>query len=209
MKRVLAFVVVLACAAPAAAQEEPAFLSIRPFVMGSQQQFAAVETFEAIFGTATQPFWGGGVQVTQEDRFYVELGASKFRKTGERAFRNTGQTFRVGIPLTVTITPFEITGGYRFHLGQRVVPYIGGGPGWYRYKETSNFSTDAENVNVRKTGLVVEGGVEFRLFRWVGAAADVHFAHIPGILGEGGISKDAGEKDLGGVAARVKVIVGR
>jgi hypothetical protein len=32
---------------------------------------------------------------------------------------------------------------------------------------------------------------------------------VPGILGTGGVSQQAGESDLGGVAARVKLVVGR
>ncbi len=56
---------------------------------------------------------------------------------------------------------------------------------------------------------MLEGGVEIRLHRYVGVAIDVHYTYVPGILGNGGVSKQAGESDLGGIAARVKLIVGR
>ena len=39
--------------------------------------------------------------------------------------------------------------------------------------------------------------------------ADVQYSHVPGILGTAGVSQQAGEDDLGGVAARFKLIVGR
>ena len=40
-------------------------------------------------------------------------------------------------------------------------------------------------------------------------AADVQYSGIKGMLGEGGISEQVGEDDLGGVSARFKFIVGR
>jgi outer membrane protein W len=195
-------------AAPAAAQEPPA-LSIRPFVFGTIQSFAATDTFDAVFGQSYDPFFGGGVQVVIHDRFVVELGASRFKQTGERAFISNGQSFSLGIPLTATIVPFEVTGGYRFKLSPRVRPYVAAGFGTYKYTETSSFSEAGEDVDVRHGGFVVNGGADFRLHAWISIGADVQYTHVPGILGSGGISKQAAEDDLGGVAARFKLIVGR
>jgi opacity protein-like surface antigen len=206
---VAGFLFGLTSAASAAAQAPP-LISLRPFVTISEEAFAASKTFDAVFGRSNEPLYGGGLQVTERDRFYVELGASRLRQNGQRAFLTSdGTVFRLGIPLTATLTPLELTGGYRYHRWSRVVPYGGFGVGWYRYKESSAFAADSENVNTRHSGLVIEGGAEIRLHRWVGVAIDARYTHVPGILGTGGISKDAGENDLGGVAARLKVIVGR
>ena len=90
--------------APVAAQDPPA-LSIRPFVMATEQSFAAVDTFNAVFGKTYFPFFGGGAQVVIHDRFFAEVSASRFRQTGERAFISGGKPFKLGIPLTATITP--------------------------------------------------------------------------------------------------------
>jgi outer membrane protein W len=200
----------LAMAAPAAAQAPPA-LSIRPFVMATGQSFAAVDTFDAAFGKTFFPFFGGGVQVVIHDGFFAELGASRFEQTGQRAVLSGGKPFQLGIPLTATITPFEITGGYRFHPRQlpRVRPYAAAGFGSYSYQETSSFAEAGEDVDTRHSGFVVNGGAEFRLQRWVGLAVDVQYSYVPGILGTAGLSQQAGESDLGGVAARVKLVVGR
>jgi opacity protein-like surface antigen len=189
---------------PPPPDDTPPTLSIRPFVVGTAEAFAATNTFEAAFGRSLQPFFGGGVQVVFADRFFVEAGASRFKKDGERAFRYNGQTFRLGLPLTATMTPFEITGGYRFHFGRmpRIVPYAAGGFGSYSYKESSPSSDPSENVDTRHSGFVLNGGVEFRLHRWVGVGVDAQYTHIPGILG-------TGENDLGGIAGRVKFVVGR
>jgi len=201
---------VLALAAPAAAQNPP-YLAIRAEGFVSEQEFAAVNTFKGVFGQSEQSFWGAGVSVTQEDRFYVDFTASRFKKTGQRAFRaSTGEVFQLGIPLRATITPIELTGGYRFHFKgmARLVPYLGGGIGFFKYQETSDFAADGENVDTRHVGGIFEGGLEVRLGRWLGVGADAHFTHVPGILGQGGISKDANENDLGGISARLKIIIG-
>ena len=210
MTRIALLLAGLALAAPAAAQKPPA-LSIRPFAMATEQSFAASETFDAVFGKTSFPFFGGGVQVVVHDAFFAELAASRFRQTGERAYLSGGRAFTLGIPLTATITSLEITGGYRFRLRQlpRVRPYAAAGIGSYAYTETSSFSEAGEDVDTKHTGYVVNGGAEFRLHPRVGLAVDVQYSHIPGIIGEGGVSKQAGESDLGGIAARFKLVVGR
>lgn len=195
-------------AGPAAAQDAPA-VSFRPFVFASEQSFAAKETFDAAFDTSIAPFFGGGVQVVVLDHFIAEIGASRFRKTGERAFRSGGETFPLGIPLTATITPLEITGGYRFNVTPTVRPYVAAGYGRYGYVETSDFAEPGEDVDTHHSGFVVNGGVELRVHKWIGIGVDAQYSRVPGILGTGGVSKDAGEDDLGGIAARFKLIVGR
>jgi opacity protein-like surface antigen len=141
---------------------------------------------------------------------FLEITASRFKKTGQRAVILDGEPFGLNIPLTAAITPVEFTVGYRFLRRSSIIPYAGGGFGSYRYTETSSFSIDAsEDVDTRHVGYLAVGGAEFRVHRLVGIAGEVQYTHIPGVLGLGGLSKDAGEDDLGGTAVRVKVIVGR
>ena len=218
----IAVAMVAAVCHPASAQTTEGLL-FRPFFVASAQQFTAHETFDAAFGETVQTLWGGGLSITYDDVWYVDLTASRFQKTGQQAFFNAGTAYQLGIPMSVTMTPFEVTVGHRFHLVSKklpplnrrpiepspFIPYIGGGVGVYRYQQTSDFATAAENVDTRHAGAVLEGGVEIRLHRWFGVAFDGHYTYVPGILGEGGVSKQAGESDLGGFAGRVKVIVGR
>jgi len=208
--RIVFLLVGLTLAAPAAAQDEPS-LSIRPFFLVTDQSFAAVDTFDAAFGKTYFPFFGGGGQVVFKGTYFVEITASRFQENGERAYFSGGKAFKLGIPLTATITPIEVTGGYRFRLPTlpRVRPYVAAGFGSYGYQETSSFADAGDNVETRHAGFVVNGGAEFRLHRWIGVAVDVQYTHIPGILGTGGVSQQTGESDLGGVAARFKAIVGR
>jgi hypothetical protein len=208
--RIVFLLLGLTLAAPAAAQDEPS-LSIRPFFLVTDQSFAAVDTFDAAFGKTYFPFFGGGGQVVFKGTYFVEITASRFQENGERSYFSGGKAFKLGIPLTATITPIEVTGGYRFRLPTlpRVRPYVAAGFGSYGYQETSSFADAGDNVDTRHAGFVVNGGAEFRLHRWIGVAVDVQYTHIPGILGTGGVSQQTGESDLGGVAARFKAIVGR
>jgi len=198
-------------AASARAQEAPA-ISLRVFGQVAAQRFAAAQSFDANFGGNVDPFYGGGAQATFRDRLFVEVGASRFNKTGDQVFVSNGQVFHLGIPMTVTETPLEIVAGYRFHPRRFawLVPYAGAGVGTYRYRQTSAFATAAESVDVRTTGVLAVGGAEFRLHRWVGVSADAAWSHVPGILGaDPSVSHDVGENDLGGFAGRFRIIVGK
>jgi hypothetical protein len=223
MKALLAACFVVALAAPALAQPSEG-IAFRPFVMVIGQRFAAEETFTAVFDDPTQVMFGGGLSVTQGDQFYLELSASRFKKTGQRAFFSNGRSFGLGIPLTATLTPFEMSAGYRFHRNPapargrapvrparpaRFIPYLGAGVGLYRYQETSDFAQTGDDLDTQHVGGIAEGGLEVRLHRWIGVAVDVRYTYVPGILGDGGVSKEAGETNLGGIAARFKLVVGR
>jgi hypothetical protein len=186
-------------------------ISFRPYVMGAESAFAAVDTFKAVFDKSHGTFFGGGLQVTFQGKYYVEVGASRFKQTGQRAFFANGQSFGLGIPLTARITPLEITAGYRFRPRSmpKLRPYLGGGLTSYAYEEQSNFDEPGDGLTTRGTGLVGVGGVEFRVHKYVGITADGAVAHVTGILGQAGISKDIGESNLGGISARIRLIIGR
>lgn len=186
-------------------------VSLRLFVMGAEELFAASETFNAVFGHSYQPLFGGGLQVVIDGKYYVEVNASRFKKTGQRVFRSGGQTFGLGIPLTATLVPVEIVGGYRFRFGRapRVRPYLAAGAVIDSYKESSDFTDATDNVKTSHAGFAANAGVEVRVHRWIGLAGDLDYSRVRGIIGDSGVSKDFGEKDLGGVAARFRMIIGR
>src|SRR5262245_25701631 len=214
MTRFVAAALLAASVAPAAASAQSVDddrLALRPFVMGTLQFFSAERTFDAAFSQAHEQFFGGGLQVILKRRYFAEIVASRFRKMGQRAFVFNDEIFRLGFPMTVEITPLELVGGFRFdvHPGQRFVPYANAGIGIYRYRESSPTSDPGEDVDARHHGFILGGGVEFRLHRWLRLGLDEQFSFVPGILGLAGVSKAAAEDDLGGVAVRVKLVVGR
>ena len=197
-----------ACSVPTRASE-PDF-SARAVGLVTVQGFSAQETFNGIFGNAVGPFWGGGAQIVLRSGIYAEVNASRFRKEGERAFLLNGEATRLGLPLTATITPVEVTGGYRFRLRkyQSIIPYLGAGVGTYDYRETSDSAED--EVSTRHAGILAVGGVDGPAFSGGSESPwTFRYTHIPGILGSGGISEQAKEDDLGGTAARFRIVVGR
>jgi hypothetical protein len=215
MKALIAGVLILA-ADPVAAQiprgANPDQLSIRPIAALSVERFAAVSTFDAVFGQSWGTFMGGALQVAR-GRLFAQVAVSRFGSTGQRAFVAEEDGYALDAPLTVTITPFEITAGYRipraFRQFPSLTPYVGAGIGSYAYKEYSPSADPGENVSMRHAGFLMVGGVELRVHRWVSVAFDLQRTHVPGILGDGGLSRVAGESDLGGVMAQFKVVVGR
>ena len=193
----------------AAQRDDPPPISFRPFFIATGQRFAAEKTFDAVFGSQVEPFFGGGLQVAFQQGLFVEVSVSRFSKTGQRAFVLNSQAFPLGIPLTATITPFEVAGGYRLRVAPRILPYIGAGVSHYAYSETSDFADTGENVDTGGTGFLVFGGLEFRAHRWVGIAVDAAYTQVKDVIGGGGISQVFGEDNLGGTAVRVRVLVGR
>ena len=145
---------------PPVPDDEPA-IALRPFFLATGQRFSASQTFNAVFGQSFEPFFGGGLELAFRNGLYVDLTASRFKKTGTRAFLFNGTAFSLGIPLTATETPLEGTIGYRFTLRRApsVVPYVGAGVGWYRYAEVSDFAAAGEDVDASHVGYLAVGGV--------------------------------------------------
>jgi opacity protein-like surface antigen len=185
----------------------PAF-GVRGYAEGAYQWFTAKDSFNAIFETSSGPFYGGGGQV-HIGQVYVDVGFSRFEKTGERVFVFEDEIFRLGIPDRVTITPLVVTAGYRFPVRDRMVPYVGGGIGSVKFEETSDVADPDENVSERFTSYHAVGGVEYAATRWLFVAGEVRYAAVPDALGAPGVSAEFDESDLGGIAVAVKVMIGR
>ena len=172
--------------------------------------FTAEQSFNAILGSRSGPVFGGGVEVVLPQRVFVNVRASRFRETGQRVFLFEGEQFDLGIPTTITLTPVELTGGYRFPFWSRLVPYAGAGVGWHQFKETSQFAVSEENVKDRFTGAHLLGGAEIRLARWIAAAGELQWATVPDAFGDdpNSVSHEFDESDLSGTTFRFKIIVG-
>jgi hypothetical protein len=201
----------LAQAQPAAAPSSRS-LEIGGFAMFGQVNFTASQSFEAIVGDTAGPLLGGGAHVGLPlGGLFVEIGAWQFKDNGERAFVANGQVVPLGIPVDITVTPIEISAGWRFRFQRvpRLLPYIAGGLSSYGYKETSQFAEAGEDVDERFSGYHVMGGAEVKVMRWLGVAGEVAWATVPDALGEGGVSEAFNETDLGGTSFRLKITIGR
>ena len=185
-------------------------LQFRAFGSIGTSWFAASSTFAAILGGGTGQDFGGGLNITRGPG-YLEIGARKFSKAGERVFVGSdGQVFPLGIPTDVTLTPLEIAAGWRFRTRfGRVIPHLGAGYTRMKYEETSDFAESIENVSESFNGYHVVGGAEVRVARWVGLTGEVVWTSIPGALGDGGASKAFDETNLGGTSIRLTLVIGR
>ena len=187
-------------------------LAIRGFGDLGIIRFAAGDAFEATLGSASGVFFGGGVEVVLPQQWFVGLRLSHFDKSGERVFVQDNEVFPLGIDMEVAITPIEVSAGYRFRGRTRnLIPYLGGGIGWHRYTETSDFADAAENVKETFTGYHVLGGAEYRVGRMFAIAGEGQWTTVPDALGQdpNGVSAAFDDTNLGGVAFRVKFVVGR
>ncbi len=185
-------------------------LQIRAFGSVGTNWFAASSTFKAVLGSGTGQDFGGGLNLTQGPG-YLEIGARKFSKKGERVFvTDGGQVFPLGIPTEVTMTPLEIAAGWRFgtRFG-RIIPHLGAGYTRMKYEETSDFADPGENVEESFNGFHLVGGAEVRVSRWVGVTGEVVWTSIADALGAGGASKAFDETNLGSTALRLTLVIGR
>lgn len=202
--------IVAALALTSSAEAQTAFM-LRGFGDVGTTTFAAEKSFNAVLGSDTGRVFGGGVEAVLPQRVFVSLRVSRFREVGQRVFLFNGRRFDLGIPTTITVTPVEFTGGYRFDVGGRFVPYGGAGLGWHRYEEASRFADAGENLDERFSGYHVVGGAEFRMAQWIGASAEAQWTTVPDALGDdpNSVSREFDESNLGSVTFRLKVVVGR
>ena len=199
------------------ARAQIAGFTLRGFGDIGATTFTADQSFDAILGSATGKVFGGGVEVVLPSRLFASVRASRFRESGERVFLFDGMQFDLGISTTITVTPVQLSGGYRFRpfrrvrVFRRIVPYAAAGMGWYGFTETSQFATDQERVADRFTGFHILGGGEVALRRWLAVGGELQWATVPGAIGDNAnsVAHEFNENNLGGTTWRFKVVVGR
>ena len=139
-------------------------------------------------------------------QLFVHVALTHASKDGQRAVVFNSQAVKVGVPLTVTMTPVEVGAGWRFGSPRaKAVPYAAGGALMMKYSERSPFATAGDDVDLSKTGYFVLGGVDYAVTRHVVVGGEVQYRSVPDAIGTAGVSKDYNEKDLGAVAARLLV----
>lgn len=196
--------------APGGAREPALRINVL-FHIGTQW-LTAKDSFDAILGSHSGIVFGGGAEVAHRSGLFVRGDVSRFREEGERVFVSNGQVFPLGQPLTVTLTPIEFTGGYRFFThpragarrGPRLLPYAGAGVGVVRYREASDSDRDDETIEENFTSYHVLAGVDVPFSRMFSVGAEFLHRWVPDGLGEGGVSQAFGETDLGGNSIRAQ-----
>ncbi len=199
-----------------AAPPSPTGRPLRIAVFGTAGVFNATarESVSAILGTRSGTDVGIGGQVAWQSGLlrglFVEVDVSRFEKTGERVFVHEGDVFPLGIPLTIGLTPLEVSAGYRLNTVRRtrtgvvaspVAYFAGGGVGSLGYREA-----DVEEViSERFTAYHVMGGADITVWRMIQIGAEARHRWVPDGLGIGGVSEAFNETDLGGTTFRVRI----
>jgi hypothetical protein len=190
---------------------------LRVAVYGTAGLFTATakKSFDAILDTHSGLDLGAGAQVAWQTGalrgLFFGVDLSRFEETGERVFVHEGEVFRLGIPLTVTLSPIDVTGGYRHATVRRLRDgrvvesptsyFAGGGVGSVNYKEADDDGESSE----RFTAYHVMAGADVRVWSVVHVGGEVRYRWVPDGLGAGGVSDAFNESDLGGTTIRVRV----
>jgi Outer membrane protein beta-barrel domain len=211
-----AVAILLASAVPCRAQNG---ITMRGFADAGLTVFSATQSFKAILGTPAGAVFGGGIEVGLTRNVFLSVGASRFRRTGQRVFVFQNQVFKLNESDTITVTPFQLSAGYRFRGRRptrltrpaRFTPYAGGGVGWYRLSETSPHSTTADDEKGTNAGYHVLAGVETPIRRWMAAAVDAQWSIVPDAFGDSAtsVARLYDEHNLGGFTLSVRIIVGQ
>ena len=187
-------------------------IQIGGYAMVGNFSFAAKDSFDAILGSSSGIIFGGGARIgIPLGGLFADVGAWHYSAEGERVFVLNDQVYPLNIPTTISVTPLEITGGWRFRIRSmpKFTPYVGGGFTSMTYTETSDFATDAENVDATYNGYHLLGGAEYKITRWLGVAGEGTWTTVPDAIGESGVSAAFNETDLGGASFRFKLTIGR
>jgi opacity protein-like surface antigen len=194
------------CAGSAEAQSS---IGIRGYGIYANTAFAASQTFEAVAGTAHHRGIGGGATVTNVWRgVFVDVGFSQSKVDGTRIFIDGTTVYQLGIPLQITVRPLDVAAGWRLTKG-RFSPFAGAGLTSLWYEETGGFADVGDDVSERKSGLLVLGGVDVEVMKWIYVGGELRYRAVKGILGHGGVSQNFGEDRLGGLSAAVRFSVGK
>jgi hypothetical protein len=185
----------------------PSSVGLHAFGIVDLDSVAAKQSFEAVLGTSKLKAFGGGVEVVDIwKHLFARVAVTRARKTGSRVFVTGGQVFPLGIPTTITMTPVEVGGGWRFaSKSSRLTPYAGAALLSMGYTEISTFAEPGEDTSTRFKGQDLFGGLEVGIVKWFFASAEAQYRRVPNALGAGGVSKDFNESDLGGFTARVTI----
>ena len=158
------------------------------------------ETEKAIFSTKNGIGAGLGISVDRGQRWRFSIEGRHIRREGERAFAvdRTSPAFRLGHPLTFTMTPAVATAAFRFGKLAGLSPYVSVGGGLMSWKEQSDIAGLIEKSDGRSGLFEAKVGFE-RDQGWIRLGVEAGMTWVPGAIGVGGISKVYEEKDPGGL----------
>jgi len=174
---------------------------------GWQDLTSARNSTKAVFdGSSGGATFGAGLRYDFGEHFYAGGFVRYFKKDGERVFvaSSSGEVFRLGHPLSVTLIPIHATAGWRFGSGS-LRPYVGGGAGLTSIDEESTVGGVTESASESKFSGHVLGGLEYGKGS-LRFGVETMWTLVPNSIGVGGVSDVYGETDVGGLSVVAKVV---
>ena len=202
-----------AIALPAAAQprrgamrapREP--MGLRLFGYVDIESELAKKSFKAVTGSSILIGYGAGLELTHlAGPLFLRFAYGQASHSGERVIAFGDEVFSTGIPLTVKKSPLELGVGWRGgRASSSMAPFVGGGLLLLKYQETTTEFADAsDNTSQTFTGFNVFGGLDISMGRHFSIGAEGQYRTVKNAIGDTGVSATFGEKDLGGLGARV------
>jgi hypothetical protein len=206
----LAFVLLAALALPAAAQTrrpppKKSSIGLRAYGVVDTTTMAATESFKASFGSAQTFGAGGGAELDIWKHLFLRFAVTRSQEDGTRVFVDNGEVFDLNIPMTVTMTPIEAGGGWRFVSRSRLTPYIGGAFISMAFNQVSDFAQAGENVSERYTGEAGFGGVDVMVWKGLFVGGEAQYRHVTVPDASTSVMTAFGERNLGGFTARILI----
>ena len=170
------------------------------FDAGLRTMSNSPDTEKAIFGSKDGIGYGLGLSYDRGSRWRFGVEGRRIKREGERAFAadRTSEAFRLGHPLTLTLTEGLASAAFRFGKLGPVAPYVGVGAGVVSWNEESHIAglidraRGTTGIFEARLGLErQQGPVRLGLEGGITLARNA--------IGGGGISKVYEETDLGGL----------
>jgi len=213
--RFVSFLAVTVClvSVPAAAQSasvrrapaKKAHVGAVVFGIVENQSMTATQSFDAVLDTSSVTLVGaGGDIVNLWKTAFARVAVTHVQQTGTRVAVNGTTTVPLNIPLTLSMTPIELGGGWRFgglDAKSHVVPYVGAAALFLQYRETSEFADADENTSSTFTGGSFFGGVDIAI-KVVHVGVEGILRTVPNAIGAAGASQAFNETNLGGGVVR-------
>jgi Outer membrane protein beta-barrel domain len=193
---VLAFLLtaLLAAGSTSARAQEGKFLV--GLEVGLFEPLGFYDSYDAVYGDSLAPV-GARFEWAILPRFAVAISGTAMSSDGEQVAILPGEPpVPTGIETSFDLTYLHLTAAWRIHPEGPWSGYVGGGPTWASFEESSEFEAFSES----NVGGHVAAGIRRSFGRFV-LGAEALYATIPDAIGEAGAAAAFGEDDAGGLAA--------
>jgi hypothetical protein len=209
--RLLTGLLLALLAIPAGAQGGPAAAPGPPaeptgvrlgFRLGAFEPINSADSYDAVFGEP-MPQLGLQVEAAIRGRWLLALAVDHGEVDGERVLL-TDPPQGTGVPVTLTVTPVQLTAGVLFRPAPRWRAGLGVGPTLLLWEDESagesrsRTDTGGHVLLGLRRALGSPGGPE----RW-SLGGELRYSSVPDAIGQGGVSEFFGEDDLGGLAVQL------